>query len=182
MIAIQVNARDLRKLHVCLDDIKNGVPRALTPAINTALNKGRAELKREIRKEYTIKAKDIPIALHRASYNHLAGDFRIDQGMLPISKFELHPRGFTKHRKPILARVKKGKGGYLKHAFYIPRGGPWKRLGPERYPIVPVVTISAAIMASQPAVESVVNNAMEVTLGKRIDHEIDRIMATAGKH
>jgi hypothetical protein len=181
MIDIQIKSSDMKKLRQCLGDIKNGVPRALAPAINTALATGRAQLKREIRKEYTIKAKDIPIALHRASYTHLAGDVRIDQGMLPLDRFELHPRGFLKHKKPIFARVKKGKGGLLRHAFFTPGGGPFKRLGPERYPIVRLVTISAAIMASQPTVAPAVNNAMELTLTKRIDHEIDRVMATAGR-
>jgi len=182
MVQIVVDSRDLLKLVTSLDKVKNGVERALAPAINTALANGRTVIKREIRKQYTIKAKDIPITLHRASYKHLVGEFRIDQGMLPLEKFELHPRGFTHKRKLIFARVKRGKGGYLRHnAFFIPRGGPYHRLGPERYPIAKMVTISAAIMASQPEVENATRESMGFTLEKRINHEIERVLATSGK-
>jgi hypothetical protein len=181
MVAMDIGAKDIARLHRVLDHIKNGVPKVLAPAINRALAKGRTTVKREIRKDYTIKAKDIPIAVRRASYGSLNGEIKIQQGMLGLDKFNVRPRGVQhgKKRRPIFAQVKKGGGGIIQSAFYIPQGGPYSRIGPSRFPILKLATIGAAIMASQPNVGPQVNKDMGDTLAKRIDHEMKRVLAGA---
>lgn len=184
MVAIQIDSSQLRKLTRAVEKIKNGVPRVLAPAINRALAKGRTTVKREIRKEYTIKAKDIPIAIHRATYGGLQGEIKIQQGMLGLDKFNVRPKGVQhgKTKRPIFVQVKKGGGGIIQGAFYIPQGGPYSRIGPSRFPILKLATIGAAIMASQPTVGPEVNKQMGDTLAKRIDHELQRILSSAGGH
>jgi hypothetical protein len=178
-ISIQPHAeRAQRALH----RIKNGVPRAMAPAINRSLEKGRTTVKREIRKVYLIKAKDIPLRLVRASYARLAGEIRIQQGMLPLGKFEVKPRGVQRRKKNTIlhVRVKRSGGGPLPHAFNVFAGGylgPYQRTGKERLPIRKLMTIGAPIMASQPEVGPNVNRDMGDTLAKRVDHEIKRVMA-----
>lgn len=182
MIALQVDTRQLAKLQKALANIKNGVPRALAPAINRALDKGRTTVKREIRKEYLIKAGDIPIAVQGASQGNLNGQIVVASGMLPLDRFQVRPRGVA--RRPVgglYAQVKKGSGGNISDAFNIPGKVAFRRRGSSRLPIKRLYTIGAAIMASQPNVGPEVNKQMALTLARRIDHELKRVLASAGK-
>jgi hypothetical protein len=182
MVALTINAQQLAKLQKSLATIKNGVPKALVPAINRALDSGKTTVKREIREEYVIKAKDIPIKKKGANRATLGGALVIQQGMLPLEKFELKGgvwRG--KRSSPLYARVKVGGGGTIATGFRLAGfGKAYRREGPERYPIQRLMAIGAPIMASQPAVGPAVNKAMGDTLDKRIDHEIKRVLASAG--
>jgi hypothetical protein len=176
-VEIQVGPGDMAELVRRVADIKNGVPKVLVPAINRALAAGRTTIRREIRKEYTIKQKDIPVRLKKASYANVGGSIIIESGMLPLDHFKVTPRGYRKRKRPLYAQVKKTGGGFLPGSFYIPRGGPYRRIGPSRHPIFLLRTIGAAIMASQPTVGPEANKAMGDTLAKRVDHELERVLA-----
>jgi hypothetical protein len=174
----------MAKLQRALGNIKDGVPKALAPAINRALASGQTTVKREIRKEYLIKAKDIPTKVHRATRQTLSGQIRIDQGMLDISKFVYRPKAVQrrKNKKPLFVQVKKGGGGIVARGFVAGTGPFQRRSAAPRLPIRRILTIGASIMATQPNVGPAVNKTMGDTLAKRIDHEIGRVMASAGGH
>lgn len=187
MVALTIDSKQLRKLERALGDIKGGVPKALRGAINKTLNTGRTVIRREIRKEYLIKQKDIPIKVHGASSGsaQIGGFIRLDDGMMPLNKFKVQPRGVQrrKNKRPLFAQVKKGAGGTMPGAFFIPATGPFVRVhGAARFPIKFLRTISAPIMATQPSVGPAANQAMGVALDKNIDNQIVRIMAQAGGH
>src|SRR5262252_4191538 len=107
MVALQIDANQMRKLERAVRDIKDGVPKAVSPAINRALDKGRTTVRREIRKVYLIKQSDIPVQLKRANRASLKGEIQIRQGMLPLGKFQVTPRGVQtrKNRRILFARV-----------------------------------------------------------------------------
>lgn len=182
MVALNIDTAQMRNLVRVVEKIKNGVPRVLAPAINRALASGQTAVKREIRKEYLIKAKDIPTKLHRARYGSLAGHIRIDQGMLDISKFVYKPKGVQrrKNKKPLFAQVKKGGGGIIARGFVSSSGPFQRRSTAPRLPIRKIIAIGAPIMASQPSVGPAANKAMGDTLAKRIDHELKRVLASGG--
>ena len=196
MVELTIGTKQLAKLQRTMQGIKDGVPKVLVPAINRALASGRTAVRREIRKEYLIKQKDIPIKVAKASHSTLGGSVTVAQGMLPLDKFKLRPKfnlaswyagqtgvNITPHvhrkrkAKPIFAQVKKGGGGTLRGGFYIPQGGPYVRRGSSRLPIKRLVTIGASIMAAQPSVGPAASKAMGDTLDKRLDHEIRRVLA-----
>ena len=179
MVAIDIDASQLNKLQRALGHIKNGVPRALSSAINRALASGQTVVKREIRKDYLIKAKDIPTKIERATFGNLGGTIIIRSGMLPLSKFKV--TGGFGCKRTLFAQVKKGGGGYIPRAFMTSFGGPFQRRGSSRLPIKRLMTIGAPIMASQPNVGPAANKAMGDTLAKRIDHEIIRVLNSAGR-
>jgi hypothetical protein len=185
MVALNIDTRQLDKLQRKLQSIEKGVPKALVPAINRALARGKTVVKRQIRKEYLIKAKDIPVAVNKATRATLAGAVTVQQGMLGLDKFRVRPRGYSTHkghrRRELYAQVKRGGGGVIPSAFYIPSGGPYRRISPSRHPIFKLKTIGAAIMASQPAVGPEVQKEMGDTLAKRIDHEMERVLARSYK-
>lgn len=178
MVELVITPLQAEKLIRKIGAIRNGIPRALAPAINRTLDKGRTTVKREIRKHYLIKYGDIPVDVHRAGVSHLEGAVVLSDAMLPLDKFRL--RGGRRGR-PLYATVKRGKGGIIKSGFIatMPNDytGPFRRKGASRLPIKKLLTISAPIMASQPTVGPAVNKAMGETLDKRIDHEIKRVLA-----
>lgn len=184
MVALTIDSRQLKKLEVAVRNIKNGVPRGLSGAINRTLDRGRTTVRREIRKEYLIKQKDIPIKVHRASQVHLGGEVRLDQPMLDLAKFKVTPKGVQKRRnkRPIKAQVKVSSGGKLIKGGFVarmPTGfvGPFTRKGTERFPLKKLVTIGAPIMATQPHVGPAVQKAMGDAMAKNIDSQIARFMA-----
>lgn len=183
MVALQIDARQMAKLVRAAENIKKGVPRVLAPAINRALSAGQTAIKREIRKEYLIKAKDIPTHLHRANFSSLAGEIRIEQGMLDITKFKYLPRAVQKrkNKKPLFAQVKKSGGGIVARGFVSGEGPFQRRSFAPRLPIRKILVIGAPIMATQPKVGPAANKAMGETLAKRIDHEMKRVLASAGE-
>lgn len=186
MVAIQVDASQMKRLIRAVKDIEDGVPKVLAPALNRALDKGRTTVRREIRKEYVIKSKDIPIAVRGASRSKLGGEIVIRQGMLELNKFKVRPSGVQrrKNKRPVFAQVKKSGGRVMPGAF-VPAGvgyvGPFiRKAGAGRLPMHKLLTIGASIMASQPTVGPEVNKQMGDTLAKRIDHEIERVLEKAG--
>lgn len=184
-VALQIDAKQMKKLERALGRIKDGVPKALAPAINRALATGQTTVKREIRQVYFIKAKDIPTAVHRATYSSMSGHIMVRQGMLDASKFYYKPLARQPNLKktPLFVRIKKGGGGIIARGFVTDDKGPFqRRSSAPRYPIRKILTIGASIMASQPSVGPAVNKKMGETFAKRIDHEIKRVMASAGGH
>lgn len=175
----------MRQLERAVRGIAEGVPRVLAPAINRALSHGSTTVKREIRKQYLIKAKDIPVQVRRASRATLGGEVRLRQGMLDLAKFKVTPKGVQKrrHKKLIRAQVKVTGGKILPHGFVAKMAtgyvGPFMRRGAARLPLRKLLTIGAPIMASQPAVGPVVNKEMGDSLAKNIDSQISRILAGA---
>jgi Prophage minor tail protein Z (GPZ) len=180
---VTIDAKQMKHLQKALADIKGGVPKAIVPAVNRALTSGQTAVRREIRKIYTIKQKDIPTKLHRARYASLEGHIRIDQGMLGVDKFIYKPKVRTSRRRELFVQIKKGGGGFVKRGFVTNRMGQvfQRRSAAPRLPIRKLIAIGAPIMASQPTVGPAANKVMGDTLAKRIDHEMKRVLASAGE-
>lgn len=178
---IEIDTKQLDFVRRSVRSIENGVPRVLAPAINRALSQGQTAVRREIRKDYVIKQKDIPTKVHRATRSRLTGEIRIEQGMLPAEKFIVRPMFPTKRRRPLYVQIKKQGGGFVKRGFVSNAlRGPHQRTQTDRLPIRKIMTIGAPIMASQPGVGPAANKVMGDALAKRIDHELKRVMSSAG--
>jgi hypothetical protein len=180
---IEIDAKQLDFVQRAVKDIENGVPRVMVPAINRALSSGQTAVRREIRKVYTIKQKDIPTKIHRATRASLMGEIRIEQGMLGAEKFVYRPMFPTKRRRQLYVQIKKGGGGFVRGGFVANKlRGPYQRKTTRSLPIRKIITIGAPIMASQPNVGPAANKVMGDALAKRIDHELQRVMSSAGGH
>jgi len=191
MVEIELDASAMLKLSKALDGIKNGVPRVLAPSINRSLNHGRTVIKREIRKDYTIKARDIPTVMHYATRERLGGAITIRSGMLDLMKFKVRPDMPPRqsgvavaNRRMVHAEVRVGRGGNLPHAFVarMPNAvvGVFSRVGKARLPIKRRLAIGAPIMASQPHVQDAAGKAMQETLIKRINSQVERLLSRRG--
>jgi hypothetical protein len=185
MVVVTVDPSQIRKLERTVLDIKNGVPRVLAPAINRALDKGRTVIKREIRKEYIIRAKDIPVKVRGANTGRLSGQVEIKDTMIALNKFRVRPSTVTKRKRMMHVEVRRGQGGDIPHGFIARTNqylGPFVRQTTRSLPIRKLLAIGAAIMASQPSVAPAANKAMGDQLAKSIDQQINRVMRNAGGH
>jgi hypothetical protein len=180
MVELSIDANQMKRLRQQLLGIKDGVPKVLSPAINRALDSGRTAVRREIRKEYVIKQKDIPIRVQGANRANLSGAVIVKQGMLDVSKFVYRPKS-PGTKRPLYVQVKKSGGGLISGGFVaaMPTGftGPFMRTTKAHLPIRKIITIGAAIMASRPSVGPAAHKAMDETLTKRIDYELQRVLA-----
>lgn len=179
-VVLLVHSDQMLKLGRIMAGIQDGIPKVLAPAINRALAKGKTTVKREIRKDYTIKTGDIPVQVGRATRASLKGVVVVNDKMQDLVKFKnTGGTQFGTRRLPLRATVRKGGGGIIKSGFRAIKQ-LFIREGKSRLPIKKLLTISAPIMASQPSVGPTVIKDMGDTLDKRIDHEIKRVMASAG--
>jgi hypothetical protein len=183
---LEFDRKQMAKLQQAVGHIKDGVPRVLAASVNRALSTGKSVVKKEIRKMYLIKAKDIPIAVERATFARPKGAIIIRQGMLPLAKFPFTPHTVSRRtrRRPLFAKVRKGGGGIIRTGFVAAMTtghvAPFKRVGQSRLPIKAILTVGAPIMATQPQVGPAASKAMGDTMAKRIDHEIIRVMNREG--
>ena len=185
MVAVNIDARQLNRMLPVLEKIKDGVKRVVPPSINRALNKGRTEIRREIRKNYIIKQKDIPMRVVGANMAKLGGAIILKQGMIDTGKFRVQPRFRTVRRRPLIVQVRtRGGGGLIPRGFMtnLRYAGPYERVGEGRFPIRKLLTIGAPIMATQQNVGPIANKAIGDTLAKELDRNFKRIMASAGGH
>jgi hypothetical protein len=181
MVALTIDTRGLGKLQRALGRIAGGVPKALRPAVDAALQNGKQELKKAIKAQYLIQDSDIHMELETTAYG---GSITIKGGMLRLTRFPHHPSSAPGGRMPALmfAQVKVGGGGVMPGGFMTASGdGIFIRSGgASRLPINKLLTIGAPIMASQPSVGPVANKAMGDDLDKRIDAAIKGVLATGG--
>jgi hypothetical protein len=187
MVNIEIDASQMQKLQATVGRLHKGIPRVLAPAINRALAHGKTIVSRQIRKEYLIQNKDIPMTVERATYGSLHGAVVVKQGMLDLNKFRILPKVITRVQAfGVYAKVKKKGGANMPGAFLARmqrsgyRGPFIRAAGAKRLPIHKLITVGASIMASQPQIGPIVSKEMGDTLAKRIDHEIERVMTTGG--
>jgi hypothetical protein len=184
MVGLTIDAKQLKRLEWVIGHIEGGVEKAVSGAINKTLSKGKTTVKREIRKIYEIKAKDIPVSLTKAHPGSQQGEIRVEDGMLALIQFKVRPRTVMRkggRRRIIQATVRRGKGGAIPHGFIgqMASGhvGVFTRVGKTRLPIGERLSIGSPIMASQPSVGPQVNKAMGDAMEKNMDNQIERVLA-----
>jgi hypothetical protein len=144
---------------------------------------GRTEIGRQTREVYLIKQKDLYSTLSM-KLSGMTGEIRSRySGMLPLWDFKVSPRRSGGRRRPVHATVKKGGGGTLGRAFVggMASGhvGVFARTGSSRLPVRELRTISAPIMMSQAEVAEPAMEKMAEVFDRRMDHEANRLLASA---
>jgi hypothetical protein len=189
-VTIQIDTREIAKIALATRKIADGVKRVLAPAVNRALSAGRTAASREIRANYLIKNKDIPMRIQQSGES---GAILIESGMLKLYDFKVAPKGVQRRarKKPVFAQVKVGGGAYLGGGFvaqmksghvgvFMRSSSRMMFTKPWKQQINELLTIGAPIMATQPAVGPAVNERMGEVLEKRMDHELNRVLRSAG--
>lgn len=174
------NAERIRLLFKSMPSVAN---RAMSLAINRALQSGKTAAVRAVTEEYTIKAKDVrkTLTIRRANKSALEGELKSSSRRPLLSSYSIKPFRETTGaaRTPLRAAVRRDGYKSLGNAF-IHNGIPLMRKGNESYPLkalygrAPAETIANEVIAEQ------VRDRIAETVNKRFFHEVSRLL-DAGK-
>lgn len=180
---IEFTAEQIEKAERMLEHIPGAAPKAMARALNRAAESAKTEAGRKVRESYYVKSSDVSstIKIYKASETDLNALVISRGNLMPLMKFRVTPRKPTPNRKkPIVARVKRGSGGPIKHAFVARMNsghiGVFTRAGKQRIPINENYGPSIPEMLNSESVSAWVEQKATETLDKRLDHEISRIL------
>ncbi|WP_445506703.1 phage tail protein [Niallia sp. 03190] len=184
-VTVDVDNRLLDEVRNRLGDISNKAPQAITSALNRAVTNVAANVSKETRKEYLIKAADIKATLSktRASRSTMSAIVSSRSGAIPIDRFKVSPRTVQpKRKKPIKIAVKKGNLRESLGAFVSDINGikVFKREGKKRLPIDRLFGPSVPQMIGNEEIRTKINQEGLDTFNRRLDHEINRLLDRVG--
>ena len=177
---------DLRGLQLALANVKNGVPRAATRAINRTLVTVRAEAAREIAADIGVPVRQVTpsLPITKATFTTLTGAIVIDdKRRIPLG--ELNPQGPEPSR---------GKGQGVSYSLggsrrRIPTAflatmksghrGVFKRKGTKRLPIQELFGPSIQRVAAKRTILDAVKRLGAATLAKNLQHEVSFLLTGA---
>ena len=163
-----------------LKGIPGGLNKAMFAAMGRALSHTKTVLGREIRNEYTIKARTARSAITakrvKGSGSSQA-EIRVKGSNLLANEFSLRPKTDTTGAKRKAVRLGIRKGGIRRvDRGFVNKGILLRRSGKSSYPIEPVFGPSVAGMAANEHVADSVCSSFRETFEKRLQHEVTRIL------
>ena len=198
-VEIEVDTKALKRVAVEFAEVsQKDIPKAIVAALNRAATSTVTATKREAKKGYEIKEKDLmrkdkkgrpPIRALKASISHMqAGVLVIGR---PKGLFNFKVKESKGKKKYIVVKVKKGSG-YKKlprKAFVLnlptKEGGVasnvFMRKTKRRYPLVRLATVSVPQMVSTPVALANIQKHAQETLEKRTAHEIEYRLSKLSK-
>ncbi|MFC4403316.1 phage tail protein [Gracilibacillus xinjiangensis] len=156
-------------------------PSAISRALNRAVTTVNSNVKKEVRKEYNIKAKDVSETLQktRANKSDLRASVTSKGSPVGLDKFKVSPKTINPNRKsPIKIGVKKSSLTKVMGAFVTDINGSkvFKRSGKSRLPVERLFGPSVPQMLGNENVVQVIEEKGQETFQKRLEHEIGRIL------
>ena len=193
-VVIKVDESMLRDVQSRLKEIPQKAPNVISASLNRTVTNVASNLSKEIRKTYTVKAGDIKgtITRVRATPQTLSASVKSKGGTMGLDKFKTSAlmatsrKGGVKsvkiNRKPVKAAVKKGQMKKVMDGFVATVNGPkiFKRQTKKRLPIERLHGPSVPQMAGSPEVGEAVNREAQAMFGRRLDHEIGRLLDKLG--
>lgn len=182
---IEVTQDTIDKVNVLLSGISGGAEKVFGNAINRALTTARSQAYRGVTKEYAISKKVITEytkdTIKKASNSDVCGVLTFSGKQIPLYKYNgVKPKNPGKGK--VFAGQKTPKA--IEDAFFINvsanKAGIFERVGKERTPIVQLMGSSMRSMVSNAVVMEEIYDKTQETLDKRIDHEIERLLAGYG--
>ncbi len=121
---LQIDSKQLDLARLMLQDVKNGLPKAIQGGINTSLTQARRDFYEAIRKEYTLQKLSSnhkeAISMSRASPSNLSGSLRYRGAGMPLINFRVTPKRPARrnpHKVRVVSEVHAGKSELWNHAF-----------------------------------------------------------------
>jgi hypothetical protein len=179
---VKVDRDLLHDVQKRLGTFSDKAPNAIANALNRALTTVAAQVSREVRKEYNIKAKDVKATLSktRASRANLSAIVRSQGEVVPLDRFKVSPKTpQPKRKKPIKVAVKKTGLKPLLRAFVVDLHGikVFRRKTKHRLPIQRLFGPSIPQMLGNEEILNKINREGKEMFYKRLDHEINRILS-----
>ena len=164
-----------------LEEFPNKAPNAIRSALNRGVTNMNSNARKEVRKDYNIKAGDISptLKVFRAAGSNLSASVNSKGGVIPLDRFKVTPRTINPNRKsPIKAAVKKGAAKSLGSGFMADVNGPkvFRRQSTARLPIQRLFGPSVPSMLGNEKTREEIQKQGQETFEKRLEHEITRIL------
>ncbi len=143
---VQVDRGQLAAVEARLQGIANGLPRALSGAVNDTVAKEKTNMSREIRAQVNIKKKDIDPRLTRTRAT--PGNPQASITLAKTSRLPLKYFGAKQTKRGVTYKIAKGASRSLLPSAFGPNidrlgNHVYVRAGKDRLPIVKVMAISA---------------------------------------
>lgn len=179
--SITVDADLIRQVQQELSGIETKAPNAIANALNRTMSNLAANISREVRSEYAIKAGDIKETLEkkRANRNDLSAHVKSKGGVIGLDHFKVLPKTVQpKRKKPIKIGVKKGSTKDLPGSFVADKNGlkVFIRNTRKRLPIRRLYGPSVPQMLKNEGVQESLNEKARVMFEQRLEHEISRLI------
>lgn len=187
---IGITSEQIERVESILNGIQGGPEKAFFNVINRALDTVRTTTGKQIREVYAISQKNLRtksnVRMKKASTGDLIGEIAFSSGTIPLYRFNVTPKEPTpKQRTKVKAAVLKSSSQTeFEHAFIMRMKnghvGMFERETRKSKPIKEFQSPSIKAMVENSAVIEQVEQAANETIEKRINHEVNRILAGYG--
>lgn len=179
--SVEIDEKLIENVQSELGDFHKKAPSVITGALNRAVTNVNSNIKKQVRKEYIVKAEDIQktISKTKASRGDIGAEVKSRGNLMALDKFKVSPKTINPRRKsPIKVAVKKGAAAPLPGAFMSDINGPklFKRSGKKRLPIKRLFGPSVPQMIGNEEVRTQIEKEGQETFQKRLDQNIKRIL------
>lgn len=175
----KIDEKAIENAKLLLSRTPNGTQKAVSRAINRALNSMRTEATKGVRQHYYVQAKSVneTFKINRASQNNLSGSLISRGKRLRVDKFRVKPNRDTtgKNRTAVKIEIKKGST-FIAEKGFVHKSTVFQRIGPKRLPIKVVLGASVPQMLQNANVKDNVEKAGLNTFNKRINHEVKALL------
>lgn len=180
MIEISYDRDMLSQVERKLGRMKRDAPKALKNAINQTARQAMADLKKQVRKQYTVKAGKVSKAmkLQRATNTKLDATIFVKGKPLNITSYKTStPKKGAKAQIVKDGGLKRIVGPKEITAFSGLNGLIWQRKTKDRYPIVPLKSIAIPkAVGSERRVYGVVKPYIKENLKRNVDTQVRKIL------
>lgn len=176
---------DIAKANVLLSHIKGGAPKAINSALNRTIEGVRTDITKQVTATYDIKAKPVRASMKitKSSMSTLRASVASAGSPIPLINFRITPNkpGQQKPGSVLRASVKRSGGKPIPGAFVaqMTNGhiGVFQRIGKKRLKIKELFGPSVPQMMEETKINKQVMDGANDRFSKRIDHEIERLLA-----
>lgn len=177
---IEITTKTIKDVERRLGKYKSKAPIVLYRALNRAASNLNTNLKRETRKRYVIKSRDIKLDISKASRYKLRAEVKSEGERIPLEKFKVSPKVPRPKKPPRSLKVQVKKDGMkeLMHAFItnIQGNKVFQRKGKSRLPIEKLFGPAVPQMARNKETVRYIEKEAVSTYEKRLQHEIKRVL------
>jgi len=174
----------ISKAHIMLSHIENGAPKAISAALNRTVDGVRADVVREVTETYDIRAKDVRanVGVKKSNLSTLRAAVYGKGSPIPLINFRVTPSkpGQQRPGTVLRASVKRSGGlpipGAFVARFKSGHAGVLRRTGKARLPVRELFGPALPQMMGGEKVRKEVLARAEERFGKRLDHEIARLL------
>lgn len=182
---IVVDKAELERVQQKLGELQHKAPNVIANALNRSISNISANIPKEVRQKYHIKAVDVKetLKIFKASASKLQGEVKSSGKTIGLDKFKVSPKTVNHKRKSQLKiAVKKGGTKQILGAFIASVNGikVFKRDGKSRLPISRLMGPSVPQMIGNDETVNKINQEANNTYETRINHEINRLLSRMG--